>query len=330
MALDTRQKRFSMMNSSWVPMLAIFHPDGAVGAVDRSHLLNLYGGIDFAGIAISFSGTVTNQTFVIGMPVSVDLSSFFSGSETPFNYSINAGTLPDGLVLDPGTGELYGTPTTEEIQEGIIVRATDFQDDTADSNSFKITINPDSVAINFSGPVNDRIAFIGQEFTLNIASYFDGSETPFAFTLQSGTLATGLTLNAGTGVISGIATMEEVHSGIVIRGVDAMTDFADTNAFTITSTSTPPTGNIVDAKFNALRSKGYSGAVPEMTLQWLRANGAAGAESLPDAWRDMLTSKGFSTGNRTDDWFALLGSLGYTGAISDREYAFWIAGGNFA
>lgn len=330
MAVDTRQKRFSMMNSSWVPMLALFDPDGSVDAIDRAHLQNLYGGIDFAGIAVSFSGTVANQTFVVGVPVSLDLSSFFSGSETPFTYAIQAGTLPAGLSLNASTGELSGTPTTEESQSGIIVRATDAQSDTADSNAFQISINSDTVAITFSGPISDRVAYIGQSFSLNVAAYFSGSETPFTFALNSGTLPTGLSLNASTGVISGTATMEEVHSGIVIRGTDTMTDIADTNTFTITSTAQPATGNVVDAKFNALRSKGYTGAMPEMTLEWLRANGASGAASLPDAWRAMLTSKGFNTGNRTDDWFALLGSLGYTGAINDREYAFWMAGGNFS
>ena len=45
MAIDTRQKRFSMLNMSWVPCIALFEADGIVDADDRAHLLNLYSGI---------------------------------------------------------------------------------------------------------------------------------------------------------------------------------------------------------------------------------------------------------------------------------------------
>lgn len=330
MAIDTQQKRFSMMNSSWVPMMVLFHPTGAVDAVDRAHLLNLYGGIDMAGIAVSFSGPVANQMLVLGTPFSIDLSAYFSGSETPFVYSIQAGTLPDGLSLDSGTGIISGTPTTEETQIGIVIRATDDQSDTADTNTFSMDVADDVVDIVFAGTISDRIAFIGQAFSLDVSAYFSGTETPFTYTLQAGTLPTGLSLNSGTGIISGTATLEEVHEDIVIRGTDVTPSTDDTNAFSITSTEKPPTGNIVDAKFNALRGKGFTGSITGMTLEWLQDNGAAGEKTMPDAWRAMLASKGFNTGNRNDDWYALLGSLGYTGTITDREYAFWIAGGNFS
>ena len=56
MAVDTRQKRFSMMNFSWVPSLVLFEADGSVDADDRAHLLNLYSGIALAG-AVDVSGT---------------------------------------------------------------------------------------------------------------------------------------------------------------------------------------------------------------------------------------------------------------------------------
>ena len=82
-----------------------------------------------------------------------------------------------------------------------------------------------------------------------------------------------------------------------------------------------------DAKFAALRGLGYQGAMPEMTLQWLQANGATSAQ-LSTAWDEMLESKGFGPAN-PDGWYDLLGSLGYTGSISDRSRDFWIAGGIF-
>ena len=51
------------------------------------------------------------------------------------------------------------------------------------------------------------------------------------------------------------------------------------------------------------------------------------AKTIPDAWRQYLAFQGFATGNRNDDRFAQLGSLGHTGALADREFKFWLGGG---
>ena len=89
-----------------------------------------------------------------------------------------------------------------------------------------------------------------------------------------------------------------------------------------------PTGSKIDAKWSALRGQGFTGAIPDMTLQWLKANGAT-SNCTSTAWQQMLASKGF-TGQRNTAWYALLGSLGYTGALSDRELQFWLNGGSLA
>lgn len=83
-----------------------------------------------------------------------------------------------------------------------------------------------------------------------------------------------------------------------------------------------------DAKFDSLRTQGFSGSVSDMILEWLQLNGAT-SNSVPDAWREMLDLQVASpTGQRNDDWFALLGSLGYTqDSLNDRELAFWQDGG---
>jgi hypothetical protein len=83
---------------------------------------------------------------------------------------------------------------------------------------------------------------------------------------------------------------------------------------------------ISDARFEALRGQGFTGATSDMLLQWLQANGAT-ANAVPDAWAEMLAANGFPYGQRNDSWYDLLGSLGYTGALSDRELEFWDQGG---
>lgn len=89
---------------------------------------------------VSFSGTIPTQNATEGTAFSVDLSSYFSGTETPFAYSVQSGTLPTGLTLNSSTGEITGTPTTAGTASGIVIRATDAGSDTADSNSFSIDV----------------------------------------------------------------------------------------------------------------------------------------------------------------------------------------------
>lgn len=90
---------------------------------------------------VAFAGSVTNQTGTEGAAFSLNLSTYFSGSETPFAYSVQAGTLPAGLSLNSSTGVISGTPTTAGVSSGIVIRATDATPDTADSNAFSITID---------------------------------------------------------------------------------------------------------------------------------------------------------------------------------------------
>ncbi len=50
MAVDTREKRFSMLNlGDGAHLHATFEADGAVDLDDRQHLLDCYSGIAFAG-----------------------------------------------------------------------------------------------------------------------------------------------------------------------------------------------------------------------------------------------------------------------------------------
>lgn len=87
---------------------------------------------------IGFSGTVPTLIGKQGVAFSQSLSSYFSGSLTPFSYAVQAGALPSGLSLNSSTGEISGTPTGSGTSTGIVVRATDTDDNTADTNAFAI------------------------------------------------------------------------------------------------------------------------------------------------------------------------------------------------
>lgn len=90
---------------------------------------------------ISFTGTIPTLTGAQGSAFSQNLSTYFSGSLTPFSYALQAGTLPPGLSLNASTGVISGTPTAGGTYPGLVVRGTDTGANTADSNAFTISLS---------------------------------------------------------------------------------------------------------------------------------------------------------------------------------------------
>ena len=94
----------------------------------------------------------------------------------------------------------------------------------------------------------------------------------------------------------------------------------------------PPSGFMTTSslKFTYLRALGYTGALPEMELAWLQANGATSSH-ISDAWREFLVSAltGLAAtqyiGHITSMKFYYFGLLGHTGAVADRERKYWQA-----
>lgn len=98
-----------------------------------------------SGVAVSFvGGPVPDQVATVGVPFSLDVRAYFTGTLTPFTYSLTTGNFTGtGLSHDTATSIISGTPTATasvDVQE----RATDTGTNTAVTNLFNITINPAS------------------------------------------------------------------------------------------------------------------------------------------------------------------------------------------
>jgi hypothetical protein len=124
---------------------------------------------------IEFDGTIPTLTGTVGAAFSEDISSYFDGTETPFSYAVQAGTLPAGLSLNSSTGVISGTPTTAGTATGIVIRGTDATPDTADSNSFSIAISPAAatsmtVALKQSDGTTAAASITGIEYAILNAS----------------------------------------------------------------------------------------------------------------------------------------------------------------
>lgn len=117
------------------------------------------------------------------------------GGSAPYTWTIASG-LPDGLSLIPDTGEILGIPSTAG-NWGFIVTVRDAYGATA-AKILEIMVNP-SPAIATTTVSNLYQDSTGQE----VAFAATGGISPYTWSLLSGRLPTGLTLNTQNGVVSG-------------------------------------------------------------------------------------------------------------------------------
>lgn len=159
----------------------------------------IFGGISsVAAHASTLTVTCASNIAEVGIPYSSAIG--VSGGVAPYTFSIVSGALPAGLSLDPNTGAVTGTPTTRG-KFNYVVQVIDSQ-----GNSGKAKCQ-----MTIAGPVEidcpDRGKNIGE-----VGVFFSEQVPvirgvpPYTFTLVSGSLPPGLSLNPNTGVISGVPT----------------------------------------------------------------------------------------------------------------------------
>ncbi|MDR7224981.1 IPT/TIG domain-containing protein [Aminobacter aminovorans] len=136
-----------------------------------------------------------------------------NGGVGPFSYAITAGSLPNGVTLDPSTGVLAGTPTAAGTFN-VTVTATDAGSFTV-ANPYSLTVAVPTLTI--GGTLSDGV--VGQTYSQTLTA--SGGVAPYSITLQSGTLPAGLTLSAG-GTLSGTPTQGGSFN-LVIRATDSST-----------------------------------------------------------------------------------------------------------
>ncbi len=128
-----------------------------------------------------------------------------AGGIAPIGWAVTVGSLPSGLTLTSG-GLLSGTPTGSGSST-FTVRATDScSTPQTQSTSFTLVINaaPNPLQITTSSPLPSGT--VNKAYTATVSA--TGGTAPYgSWTVTSGSLPTGLTLNSVTGVISGTPTV---------------------------------------------------------------------------------------------------------------------------
>lgn len=132
-----------------------------------------------------------------------------TGGTAPYTFSIGSGTLPPGLSLNTSTGAVTGTATAPGT---FTIKVTDALGATA--TGCMITINPALQVTCSSVNTGDvGVAFNSGPMTVT------GGTAPYTFSIGSGTLPSGLTLNTSTGAVTGTPTAPGAFS---IKVTDAL------------------------------------------------------------------------------------------------------------
>lgn len=123
-----------------------------------------------------------------------------SGGRQPYAFAVTVGALPDGLSLDPATGAITGTPR--------VVGEASFTVTATDGNGFSanlpVTLTVEQV---FTIVLPDALAGARQFRPYGQTLSASGGTAPYQYTLSSGALPAGLTLDGATGTISGTPTV---------------------------------------------------------------------------------------------------------------------------
>ncbi|HSP67795.1 MAG TPA: putative Ig domain-containing protein [Bryobacteraceae bacterium] len=145
--------------------------------------------------------SITTSALANGLPgVPYSDTVVATGGSLPYRWSVATGALPPGLGLNATSGQIAGTPSASGVFT-FTVQVIDFLAGTA-TKTFSITIGAGQLLTITTTSLPD--GGLNQPYSQSLAA--TGGTAPFAWTLGSGTLPTGLTLDAATGVISGTPT----------------------------------------------------------------------------------------------------------------------------
>jgi hypothetical protein len=163
--------------SAFSSQLTIVITLGPLGVVDTGNLSSGRTGVDYSYQLLGTGGT------------------------QPYTWAVEGGVLPPGLQLGASTGRISGRPT-QPGSFAFTVRITDEDSASALSDTLRIVIDVGPLSITSSGDL--AAGTVNTDYTHQLT--LNGGAPPYTWSITSGALPAGLSLNASTGSISGRPT----------------------------------------------------------------------------------------------------------------------------
>ena len=142
-----------------------------------------------------------------------------TGGAGSLNYSVTVGTLPAGLSLNSSTGAITGTPTGPGGTINFTVQVKDSSTVSPQTNTKAM-----SVIINLPPAPQITTATLPADVegtAYNQALALTGGLAPFTYSISAGALPAGLSINAGTGAISGTPTGPNGTASFTVKVADS-------------------------------------------------------------------------------------------------------------
>jgi hypothetical protein len=161
--------------------------------------------ITTSSLPAGMEGTAYNQTIAA------------TGGLTPYTFTISSATgLPAGLTMDT-SGHITGTPTGPNATSNFTVKVTDKSNPAQSATqNLSITVNlPPAPAITTA---TLPAGLEGTAYSQTIQARGFGT---LAYSISAGTLPAGLSLNAGTGAISGTPLGPNATSNFTVTVTDS-------------------------------------------------------------------------------------------------------------
>jgi hypothetical protein len=139
-----------------------------------------------------------------------------TGGTAPYTFAISSGALPTGLLLNPATGAITGTPTTPGTFS-FTITATDAAG-CSGSRPYTVNIAAAGCPVITVNPATLPPGVVAVPYSQSITA--TGGVAPYTFAVISGSLPNGLSLNPATGLISG-APLTPGLFNFTIRATDS-------------------------------------------------------------------------------------------------------------
>ncbi len=134
------------------------------------------------------------------------------GGTVPRSWTLVGGSLPPGITLTSATGIISGTPTAAGNYD-LIFQVTDADLKSTTRTLTIVVVDPATAIMTISTPIPLPSAYVGTMYNKQFA--LTGGTGPFSWTISTGALPAGLTINSLTGLITGIPVATGSSSFIV-------------------------------------------------------------------------------------------------------------------
>ena len=165
------------------------------------------------------------QALDVNQSISLTANVSFDSSSQGVTWTVTcpAGVSACGAMAQAnsasGVPNNFVAPANVSAAETVMVKATSVSDSTKFA-SIAVQVNP-AFGLFSPPPAQPQPGIVGQSFSLNLMNYVQGGTAPFAWSVKSGILPAGLTLDPNTGLVSGTPKAAATAVAIVFGCMDS-------------------------------------------------------------------------------------------------------------